>query len=179
MSGHNKWSKIKHKKAATDAKKSNLFSKHLGAISAAAKGNPNPDGNPTLRAAIERAKVDNVPANNIANALNRAAQAKNLTEMIVEAYGPSGVGIIIEAETDNTNRTIAELKKLIADSGAKYAESGSVLWGFEKDQEQNWKAKFPQEISREDKEKLSTIKEKLAEHSDVVSVTDNSSGDES
>ncbi|MDP3880793.1 MAG: YebC/PmpR family DNA-binding transcriptional regulator [bacterium] len=178
MSGHNKWSKIKHKKAATDAKKSNLFSKHLGAISAAAKGNPSPDANPTLRSAIERAKADNVPASNIENALNRARETKDLSEMIVEAYGPEGIGIIIEAETDNTNRTIAELKKLIADSGAKYAESGSVLWGFEKDENQNWKAKFPQTVSKEAKNKLEEIKLKLSEHSDVVSVSNNCRKDE-
>jgi transcriptional/translational regulatory protein YebC/TACO1 len=94
--------------------------------------------------------------------------------MIVEAYGPEGIGLIIEAETDNTNRTIAELKKLIADSGAKYAESGSVLWGFEKDENQNWKAKFPQSVSEEGKSKLVEIKAKLEEHPDVLSVRDNS-----
>jgi transcriptional/translational regulatory protein YebC/TACO1 len=173
MSGHNKWSKIKHKKAAADAKKSNLYSKHLSAISAVAKENSNPETNSSLRAAIDRAKADKVPVGNIESALIRAKKVGDLSEMVVGAYGPEGVGILIEVETDNTNRTIAQLKVLISASGAKYAESGSVLWGFERGEDQMWRAKFPQTISVETKANLEKILKLIAEHADVISVISN------
>jgi len=174
MSGHNKWSKIKHKKAAADSKRSNVFSKHLSAISTAAReGGPNPESNPQLRAVISRAKAANVPNRNIENALSRAQSQRDLTEMLVEAHGPEGVGILISASTDNSNRTIAELKKLIFAVGAKYGEQGSVSWGFAQGEDRIWKAKFPQNISVESRESLDRMLAALLDHPDVGSVTSN------
>ncbi|MDP2629496.1 MAG: YebC/PmpR family DNA-binding transcriptional regulator [Candidatus Harrisonbacteria bacterium] len=172
MSGHNKWSKIKHKKAATDTKKSKLFSKHIAAISVAARENADPTANPTLRAAIERAKADKVPMTNIENALNKSLQQKNLVDLIVEAYGPEGEAILILALTDSSNRTIAELKKLLSDLGAKFADPGSVLWAFEKGEE-GWRAKFPQSGSSASREKLDAIVSSLEEQRDVQAVYTN------
>ncbi|MEK7462826.1 MAG: YebC/PmpR family DNA-binding transcriptional regulator [Patescibacteria group bacterium] len=132
MSGHNKWSQIKNKKGVADVKRGKVFSKMLRAISIAAKSEPNPQFNPRLRSAIETAKEYLVPLDNIERAINKASEQKNLSEMVIEAYGPEGSAIIIEAITDNTNRTISEVKKILNDHDAKFANQGSVLWAFEK-----------------------------------------------
>ena len=172
MSGHNKWSKIKNKKGAKDAKKSAVFSKILVAVSAAAKTDPNPDTNSKLRAIIEKAKQANVPADTINRALTRS-QEKQLDEFVMEAYGPGGIAIIIETITDNTNRTSNELKRLVADNGGKIAEPGSVLWAFEKSTSHEWISKFPQEISLDFKERLEKLTSAIQDHPDVQEVTHN------
>src|SRR3989344_524111 len=118
MSGHNKWSQIKNRKGVQDAKKSLTFSKLLAAIAVAAKSNPKPDANPRLRSVIEKAKENNVPLENIERAINKAAEQKDLQEVLIEAYGPEGVGILIEAITDNSNRTISEIRHLLDENGA-------------------------------------------------------------
>jgi len=178
MSGHNKWSQIKHKKGASDAKRGNLFSKLLRAISIAAKTESNPQFNPRLRSAIETAKENLVPLENIEKAINKASEQKDLSEMIIEAYGPEGVAIIIEAVTDNTNRTISEVKKILSDHDAKVANPGSVLWAFDapipgNTEANKWVAKFPQKISDESKEKLEKLIDDLDEHDDVQNVFTN------
>ena len=178
MSGHNKWSQIKHKKGASDAKRGNLFSKLLRAISIAAKTESNPQFNPRLRSAIETAKENLVPLENIEKAINKASEQKDLSEMIIEAYGPEGVAIIIEAVTDNTNRTISEVKKILSDHDAKVANPGSVLWAFDapipgNTEASKWVAKFPQKISDESKEKLEKLIDDLDEHDDVQNVFTN------
>ncbi|MBU4348099.1 YebC/PmpR family DNA-binding transcriptional regulator [Patescibacteria group bacterium] len=189
MSGHNKWSQIKHKKGATDAKKSKLFSKLLHAISIAAKTEPNPQFNPRLRTAVETAKEKLVSLENIENAINKASEQKNLEEMTIEAYGPEGVAIIIKAITDNTNRTISEIKKILTDYEAKLANPGSVLWGFSaeglpacpaRDQggsasggDTTWKSKFPQNISSESKNKIEQLITELENYEDTQNVFTN------
>src|SRR3989344_1522407 len=105
MSGHSKWHQIKHKKGAADQKRGVAFSKLLNAISVAAKTESNPDFNPRLRSAVEKARESNVPKDNIERAINKAKESSGLEEVLIEAYGPEGVAVIIEAITDNKNRT--------------------------------------------------------------------------
>ena len=170
MSGHNKWSQLKHTKGAIDNKRGAMFSKMLVAISAAARGEPNPDFNPRLRSMIQKAKEHQVPAENIARAITRAAEAgENLEELILEAYGPGGIAILIEATTDNRNRTIHEIKHLLSEHNCKWAESGSVSWAFAHTAD-GYTAKFPQDISDADRSALTTIIEALEEREDVQGV---------
>jgi len=177
MSGHNKWSQIKHKKGVSDVKRGNMFSKLLRAISIAAKDEPNPQFNPRLRTAVETAKEYLVPLDNIERAITKASEQKDLEEMVIEAYGPEGSAIIIEAITNNTNRTISEVKKILSDHGAKFANQGSVLWAFDApvkgSENAEWKAKFPQAISEDSKAKLEKLIEALDEHDDVQNIFTN------
>lgn len=176
MSGHSHWSGIKHKKGAKDAKRGVVFSKLLNAVSVAAKSEPNPQFNPRLRTAIDTARGANVPNDNIERAIKKAAdKSDNLEELVMEAYGPGGVAILIEAITDSRNRTVSEVKKIISDVGCKWAKPGSVLWAFNqlKPDEGNWTAKFPQALSDDDKEKLLSALEAIEEHGDVQSVFTN------
>jgi YebC/PmpR family DNA-binding regulatory protein len=175
MSGHSKWAQIKHKKGATDKKRAQLFSKLLKAISAAAKSEPNPQFNPRLRSAIEKAKENNVPQENIEKAVSRASEEKNLEDLIIEAYGPGGIAMIITAITDNRNRTISEIKHLLNENEAKMANPGSVLWSFEqKAGNSEWAPKFPQETTAADNEKIGSLVSELEEHEDVQNVITNS-----
>lgn len=178
MSGHNKWSQIKHKKGAKDAKKSVLFTKLLGAIAIAAKQEPSPEKNPRLRTLIEKAKENNIPNENIERALRRAKESKELSEFIFEAYGPEGVAILIEAVTDNGNRTNQQLRLIAEGVGAKPADAGSVRWAFHKpDYETGWVAKFPQPVSPETAEKLAEIVAAFEEHDEVQGVATNAQKD--
>lgn len=172
MSGHNKWSQIKNQKGAADKKRGQLFSKLLKAIAIAAKTEPNSKFNPRLRSAIEKAKENNVPQENIERAISRASEEKNLEDLIIEAYGPEGAQLLIEAVTDNRNRTISEIKHILTENGAKIANPGSVLWAFQKI-ESGWQAKFPQTISADAKEKLGQLITALEEHEDVQKITTN------
>jgi YebC/PmpR family DNA-binding regulatory protein len=174
MSGHNRWSQIKHQKGAADKKRSALFSKLLRAIAVAARTDNNPGFNPQLRTAIDKAKQHNVPNDSIQRAINRSSEAKDLEEVVVEAYGPGGVAFIIEAITDNTNRTISEIKHLLLSREGKIANQGSVMWSFEKNNEGEWGAKFPQQVEGNDMKKIQVLIEILNEHSDVQKVTTNS-----
>ena len=172
MSGHNKWSQIKNQKGVADKKRGQLFSKLLKAISAAAKTESNTDFNPRLRSAMEKAKENNVPQENIERAISKASEEKNLEDLTVEAYGPEGAALIIEAITDNRNRTISEIKHILSENGAKIANPGTVLWAFEK-KDGEWKPKFPQQISDKNKKKLSDLIAALEEHDDVQNITAN------
>lgn len=175
MSGHSHWAGIKHKKGATDQKRGKVFSKLLVAISAAAKSESNPDFNPRLRTAVEKAKGAHVPAENIERAVKRASEASaNLDELVFEAYGPGGAALIIEAISDSRNRTVQEIKKILGDLGGKWAEQGSVQWAFSfAADERGWKAKFLQELNEEDKKKLDELVAALEEQDDVQKVYTN------
>ncbi len=173
MSGHSKWKQIKHKKEITDKKRSQNFSKLLKAIKVAAKGNPNPEFNPRLRSAIDKAKEFQVPQDNIERAVEQSGE-KDLEEVTIEAYGPSGSALIIEAVTDNTNRTINEIKNILKNMGAKFAEPGSVRWSFELSaRDAGWTPKFKQELNESDSEKLNQLIEALEEHDDVQKIYTN------
>lgn len=135
MSGHSKWAQIKHKKAASDAKKGNLFSKLSRMITVAAKKGSDPAMNPSLRMAIEKARKFSLPQNNVERAIKKAEEktdAAGLEEVLYEAYGPGGSALLIEGITDSKNRTTAEIKHLLSDYDGKLAEKGTVAWLFEK-----------------------------------------------
>ena len=176
MSGHNKWSKIKHKKAATDAKKSKEFGRLVRDIKVAviaAGGNESAAG---VQLAIDRAKASNMPKNNIERAVKSAkgAEGESLESVLYETYGPAGVAIIVVALTDNKNRTAAEMKKLLGDHGAELAAPGSAAWAFENDGSA-WLAKQTVELSVIDREKLHVLTRAIEKHDDVQYVTTNAS----
>jgi YebC/PmpR family DNA-binding regulatory protein len=173
MAGHSHWAGIKHKKEAEDKKRGQIFSKILSAITAAAKTESNPDFNPKLRSLIEKARDFKVPQNSIERAIKRAREDSDSTEeLILEAYGPAGAAILIKAITNNKNRTIAEIKNILSETGAKWAESGSVRWAFTENQN-GWEAKFKNDLSAEDKNKLKKIISELENHSDVQNIYTN------
>jgi YebC/PmpR family DNA-binding regulatory protein len=136
MAGHNKWSKVKHIKAKEDAKKSKIFTKHVKAIMTAARqGGGNPDNNPALRLAIDRARADSMPMSNIQRAIDKATgnlDGITLSEVVYEGYGPGGVAVMVECLTDNKNRTVAEVRHAFKKAGGSLGTSGSVAWMFEK-----------------------------------------------
>ena len=174
MSGHSHWSGIKHKKEAMDQKRGKVFSKLLAAVSIVAKQEPNPQFNPRLRTAILKAKENKVPQDNIDRAINKASEIKDLEDLIMEAYGPEGAAILIEAVTDNRNRTISEVKKILSDAGAKWAEPGSVQWAFNPPTgDKAWEAKFKQEFSPDAIQKIGDLAEKIKDHDDVQEVYTN------
>ena len=136
MSGHSKWSTIKHKKGAADAKRGQLFTKLSREIMIAAKQwDPNPDLNFRLRLAVDNAKSLNMPKDNIERAISKGSgvgsDSVTLEEITYEAYGPGGIGLIIQTLTDNKNRTAAEVRSQITRSGGNLAGTGSVSWNFE------------------------------------------------
>lgn len=171
MSGHNKWSKIKHKKAATDADRSKLFSKHAKLIAMESRlsgGDRNAAG---LLAAIERAKKDSMPKDNIERAIERGGGTEGaaLKEVIFEGYGPEGVALLIKAVTDNNNRTSQEIKNIFSKSGAQLGAPGSAAWAFEKT-DSGYKPLSPIEVSDEAAEKLAALVEALSENDDVQEI---------
>lgn len=135
MSGHSKWSTIKRKKEATDAKKGQIFTKVAREISVAAKqGGGDPETNFRLRLAIQRAKSVNMPADNVKRAIDKATSegaASNYEEITYEGYGPGGTAFLIEALTDNRNRTVSEVRNVLNRGGGRMAETGSVGWLFD------------------------------------------------
>lgn len=175
MSGHNKWAQIKHQKGTTDKKRGALFSKILKAISAAAKTDPDPENNPRLRTLVETAKENLIPKENIEKAIFKAAEQKDLKEVIIEAYGPEKSAIIIECLTDNSNRTIAEIRNILNENGGKMGEIGSARWAFQNPSTGVWVASFPQNISDEGREKLTKLTEALEDHDDVQKIHTNAS----
>lgn len=176
MAGHSHWKQIKIKKASSDKERGRTFSKLLNAISIAAREEPNPDFNPRLRTTIEKAREAQVPQDNIARAVEKAKESSvNLTELMMEAFGPGGASILIEAITDSSNRTVNEIKLLLKETGGKWAEPGSVRWSFDPPSKEfpGWKPKFKKELNGDDKERLGTILSALDEQSDVQEIFTN------
>ena len=134
MSGHSKWSTIKHKKAATDARRGKMFTKILKEITVAARlGGGDPKGNPRLRTALLEARSNSVPGDNIDRAIKKGTgelEAEVYEEIIYEGYGPGGVAVLVEAATDNRNRTAAEIRHVFARNGGNLGEAGCVGWMF-------------------------------------------------
>ena len=134
MSGHSKWATIKHKKAATDAKRGKIFTKIIRELSIAARsGGTDPNSNPRLRTAIAAAKNENMPNDNIERAIARGAgtlEGEQLEEVIYEGYGPGGVGMLVLVVTSNRNRSAGELRHLFSKNGGNMAETGAVGWMF-------------------------------------------------
>jgi YebC/PmpR family DNA-binding regulatory protein len=134
MSGHNKWSTIKHKKAKSDARRGKVFTKLIRELTTAAReGGGDADGNPRLRAAVQAAKAANMPSDNIAKAIQRGTgelPGVSYEEVIYEGYGPGGVAVMLKVLTDNRNRTTAEIRHLFAKNGGNLGESGCVAFLF-------------------------------------------------
>ena len=136
MSGHSKWSSIKHKKGAADAKRGKIFTKLIKEITVAARlGGGDPDGNPRLRTAIQAAKAENMPKDNIERAVKKGTgelEGVSYDEVSYEGYGPGGVALLVECLTDNKNRTVADLKYIMDRHGGNLGEPGCVAWMFDK-----------------------------------------------
>lgn len=171
MSGHNKWSKIKHKKAATDAVKSKVFSKHSALIAMESRRAGGDVNSPSLAAVIERAKKDSMPKENIDRAVQKGAGAggEALTEVLFEAFGPGGVALMITAVTDNNNRTSQELRHVFSKAGYTLGTPGTAAWAFTKTTE-GYVPHSPVELAETDGEKLAELIEAIEEQSDVQDI---------
>jgi len=136
MSGHSKWSTIKRKKGAIDAKRGKIFTRLIKEITVAARsGGGDPEGNPRLRAAINTAKTENMPKENIARAIKKGTgeiAGEVYEEILYEGYGPGGVAVLVDCMTDNRNRTVADIRHYFAKSGGNLGEFGCVSWMFDK-----------------------------------------------
>jgi YebC/PmpR family DNA-binding regulatory protein len=151
MSGHSKWATIKHKKAAADARRGKAFTKLIREITIAARvGGGDPDSNPRLRSAIQAAKAENMPNENIERAVQRGTgqlEGEHYEEVMFEGYGPGGVGMLIEVVTTNRNRVVSEIRHLMGKHGGNMAESGAVGWMFSRKGD----IYVPKEAAEEDK----------------------------
>ena len=135
MSGHSKWATIKHKKGALDAKRGKIFTRLIKEITMAAKSGGDPDKNPRLRTAIQAAKAENMPADNIKRAVQRGTgelPGVAYEEFSLEGYGPGGVAVLVEISSDNRNRTVSEIRHVFGKNGGNMAEAGAVSWMFHK-----------------------------------------------
>jgi len=151
MSGHSKWATIKHKKAATDAKRGRMFTRFIREITIAARqGGGDPDSNPRLRTAVAAAKNENMPSDNIERAILRGTgqlEGETYEEVMFEGYGPGGVGMLVQAVTANRNRAVGEIRHLMSKNGGNLAETGSVGWQFHRKGD----ISVPKETAGEDK----------------------------
>ena len=172
MSGHNKWSKIKHKKAATDAQKSAVFSKHAMMIAMESRKAGGDVNSPGLAAAIERAKKDSMPKENIERAVAKGggADGAQLEEVVFEGYGPGGVALLIQAVTDNNKRTAPEIRHIFTKAGYQLGTPGSAAWAFSKNADGEYVPTTPLELDDATGEKLAEFVEKLEENDDVTNV---------
>ncbi|HSL39296.1 MAG TPA: YebC/PmpR family DNA-binding transcriptional regulator, partial [Desulforhopalus sp.] len=136
MSGHSKWSTIKRKKGAIDAKRGRIFTRLIKEITVAARaGGGDPEGNPRLRTAVLAAKVENMPKDNIIRAIKKGTgeiAGEVYDEIMYEGYGPGGVAVLVECMTDNRNRTVADVRHFFAKNNGNLGESGCVSWMFDK-----------------------------------------------
>jgi YebC/PmpR family DNA-binding regulatory protein len=136
MSGHSKWATIKHKKAATDAKRGKAFTRLIKEIQIAARsGGGDPDGNPRLRTAVAAAKAVSMPADNIKKAIMRGTgelEGGLIEEVMFEGYGPGGAAVLVMVATDNRNRTVSDIRHMFSKNGGNLGEQGSVAWMFER-----------------------------------------------
>jgi YebC/PmpR family DNA-binding regulatory protein len=136
MSGHSKWSSIKHKKAATDAKRGKVFTKVIKEITVAARmGGGDIETNPRLRSAVQAGKAENMPKDNIERAIKKGTgelEGVSYEEIIYEGYGPGGAAVLVDSLTDNKNRTVADIRSIFGKNGGNLGENGCVAWMFDK-----------------------------------------------
>lgn len=176
MAGHSKWKQIKERKGKTDAKKSQIFSKYAKLIAneaRLAKGNKDA---PALRAAIERARKENMPNDNIERAIKKATEGgvSALESILYEAYGPGGVAVLIEVLTDSRNRSSNELKFILGEHGGHLASPGAAAWAFAKEPTtSHFQPTTTISLSDEDLEKLDKLVEALEANEDVQEVVTN------
>ena len=178
MSGHSKWSQIKRQKAVTDAAKSRTFSRYARLITLESKKAGGVLSAPGLAVAINRAKAANMPKENIGRAIAKgtAKDEGGLTPVVYEAYGPSGVAILVDALTDNKNRTTQEIKHLFVLQGIELASPGAASWAFTKAEPKYIPNEPLVEVEGADEEKLGAILTALDEHEDVQEVFTNARG---
>ncbi|MFZ2167748.1 MAG: YebC/PmpR family DNA-binding transcriptional regulator [Minisyncoccia bacterium] len=181
MSGHSKWSQIKRQKGVTDAARSRVFSRYARLITMESKKANGVLTAPGLSTAIARAKAENMPKDNIERAVAKGASkdSGNLEQVVYEAYGPAGVAIIIDALTDNKNRTTPEIKHIFSKAGFEVAAPGAASWAFTKVGAKYIPNEPLTDIEGDDEEKLGAILETLDEHEDVQQVFTNARGYES
>jgi YebC/PmpR family DNA-binding regulatory protein len=174
MSGHNKYSKIKHIKAKTDAQKSKIFGKMSRLITVEAKKVGGNISSPSLQAVIERAKKENMPIDTIERAVKKATTDNSaaMESTTYEAYGPGGVAIIIDALTDNRNKAAQEIKHILSNHGVELAAPGSASWAFTKTRE-GWTANTTLPLEDADIEKLQALVGELEENDEVQEVYTN------
>ncbi|HEY4500746.1 MAG TPA: YebC/PmpR family DNA-binding transcriptional regulator [Candidatus Paceibacterota bacterium] len=175
MSGHSKWSQIKRQKSVTDAAKSRVFSRYARLIAMEAKKANGVLSAPSLAASIARAKAANMPKENIERAIAKGASkdSGNLEHVLYEAYGPGGVAILIDALTDNKNRTTQEIKHLLLVHDVELASPGAASWAFTKSGGEYTPNEPLIDVSGTDEERLSTILDTLDEHDDILHVFTN------
>lgn len=178
MSGHSKWTQIKHQKGVTDAQKSKIYGKYSRLISSELRRLGGDKNHPTIRAVVERAKSDNVPNEVIDRAIAKANDAKELQSCLFEGYGPGGVGILIECLTDNTNRISAEIRHIFSKHNGNMGTPGSVQWAFEKNSDGMWQPTTTVEISDSNMEQLVKLLEVLDDNDDTQNVVTNLNEDE-
>lgn len=171
MSGHNKWSKIKHKKGATDAQRSRLFSKHSRLITMEVKKAGGRTDSANVLGAVERAKKDSMPKDAIERALAKGSGSGDnaMEEVLYEGYGPGGVPLLIEAVTDNNNRTAPEIRHIFSKQGLELGTPGSAMWAFTKSAD-GYTPNSPIELDDEAGTTLADFIEKLEEQDDVTNV---------
>jgi YebC/PmpR family DNA-binding regulatory protein len=175
MAGHSKWSQIKHKKAAVDAKRSKEFGRLAKTIAIESRAARGDTSSPSLKTAIEKAKAANMPKENIERAVQKGIGGTGaaLETITYELYGPGGVAILIDTLTDNRNRTVQELKHVVAKQGYQLAEPGAALWAFTK-QDGEWVASSTLLIEDETTAtQLESLVEVLEAHDDVEGVYTN------
>lgn len=178
MAGHNKWSKIKRKKAKKDKERSKIFSKLVDQIQTEAKRCGGDLNDPGLQQAIEQAKEADMPKDNIEDAIERATtEAEGSKEITYEAYGPGGSQIVIEAETSNRNKSAAEIRHILSEHGLDLAKPGAVIWAFEESRDdegyRQWTPNNEMELEDEQMEKLEKIIDNLNENEEVRKVYTN------
>jgi len=178
MSGHSKWSQIKRQKSVTDAAKSRIFARHARLIAFESKKSHGNISDPLLAAAITRAKAANMPKDNIERAIAKgiSKDSGNVEHSMYEAYGPAGVAILIDAFTDNKNRTTQELKHLLLIHGIEIAPPGSAQWAFTKINGLYTPNEPLIEIVGDDENRFTEILEALDEHDDIQNIFTNARG---
>jgi transcriptional/translational regulatory protein YebC/TACO1 len=172
MSGHNKWSKVKNKKAVTDARKGKIYTKMAKVISIELKKANGDSKAAGVQAAVKKARELNVPNENIERALRKNDNAAEMESIMYEAYGPGGVALIIEALTDNRNKAAGEIKHILTENGSALAAPGSATWAFTKGPE-GFIPNTMTEISDEDGLKLDRLIEELEDNDEVQEVYTN------
>ncbi len=167
MSGHSRWSQIRHKKALSDQKRGKIFSKLSRVITLAARKGSDPQANPSLASAIEQARAVNMPNDNIERAIKKVSEkgSEQLSEIIIEAIGPGGVALRIKGVTDNKNRTISDVRNILSDHGAKMVSPGSISWMFQQS--------VPPPDDPATQQQIEKLFEALEDHDDIEDVETN------
>jgi len=173
MSGHNKWSKVKNKKAVTDARKGKIYTKMAKIIAVEIKKANGDTKAAGVQSAVKKAREYNVPNENIERALKKNDNTKEMESIIYEAYGPGGTALIIEALTDNRNKAAGEIKHILSENGSALAAPGSATWAFTKSTEEGFIPNMTVTLSDEEGAKLEKMIDELDDNDEVQEVYTN------